>query len=159
MILRPATMDDAERLFAWRNDPETRAQSLTTDRVPWDDHVAWLERSLAMPERTLLIAEVAGTPVGTVRLDGEEMSWTVAPEHRRKGYAKEMVRLALPRDATAQIKRGNLASQKVARAAGLQLVEDGELQVWRRSCARSVSNNPLSSEGREKRSKGRIASA
>lgn len=136
MHLRPATMNDAGVLFAWRNDPETRANSVNSDPVAWADHCAWLKASLANPDRDLLIAELDGMPVGTVRIDrGDEteISWTVSPEHRGKGVAKYMVALASPSGrAVARIKPANIASQKIAESVGFRLAEVDGLQVWRR---------------------------
>lgn len=136
MHLRRATMDDAAVLFAWRNDPETRANSVTTDPVAWDGHRGWLEMSLASPDRELLIAEIDGVPVGTVRIDrGEEieLSWTVAPDQRGKGIGRYMVTMASPSGpAVAKIKPANIASQKIAESAGFRLAGVDGLQIWRR---------------------------
>src|SRR5437879_8578358 len=99
MILRGANELDAERLFDWRNDPLTRANSLNTDLVTWADHTRWLSASLTRPDRDLLIAERDGQALGTVRIDyladSRELSWTVAPECRQQGIGKQMVRLAV----------------------------------------------------------------
>lgn len=133
MNLRPATMDDAQRLFDWRNDPVTRAMFRNTAEVPWADHVAWLERTLADPTRILLLAEHDGTPVGTMRIDyGDEpeLSWTVAPEYRNCGFGSEMVRMGTPDNAVAWIKPENIASQRIAEKAGFAFVSDGPLQKW-----------------------------
>jgi RimJ/RimL family protein N-acetyltransferase len=124
MRLRPATIDDAERLFAWRNDPETRAASHQTGELRFHEHIAWLTRTLAS-QRRIYIAEIEGQAVGTVRADpGEvtELSWTVAPEHRGRGVGTQMVRLAVAMTegpVRAEIKRDNVASQRIAVAAGL----------------------------------------
>jgi RimJ/RimL family protein N-acetyltransferase len=129
MILRPATLEDAQRLHAWRNDPETCANSHNTDPVPWADHVAWLERSLASASRQLFVAEADGVPVATCRADesesGIELSWTVAPAARGHGIGYELVRLLVQRfhlhPLRAEVKTSNVASQKIALAAGFRL--------------------------------------
>lgn len=135
IILRPARDSDAATLFDWRNDDATRAASKNRDKVDWDSHLAWFRQSLANPDRDLLIAERDGRPVGTVRIDrGEqtELSWTIAPDARRTGVGTEMVTKALPRGLViAHIRQDNVASQKIARAAGFALAEDGPLQIWR----------------------------
>ena len=70
MKLRLATMADAGRLLAWRNDPATRANSRHQDLVTPEAHRAWLERSLADPARDLFVAESDdGAVLGTGRLD------------------------------------------------------------------------------------------
>lgn len=139
LTLRTATMEDAKQLHEWRNDLLTRQNSINMDEVPWENHVAWLEKSLASPDRTLLVAEQDERPVGTVRIDREdgvlELSWTVAPDARGNGVGQKMV--ALCADQTegplvAHIKRENRASQRIAEAAGFRLEKDGELQIWRR---------------------------
>ena len=42
MILRPATIDDANALLAWRNDPATRALSHNKCNVERHAHLEWL---------------------------------------------------------------------------------------------------------------------
>lgn len=121
-------MDDAQALFLWRNDPDTRRNSINTEPVAWEGHVAWLTKSLGMPTRKLYVAEVGGTPVGTVRADNEngieELSWTVAPEARGKGFGKMMVLQFVQEKLRgekiiARIKDGNPASAAIAKALGL----------------------------------------
>lgn len=133
--LRPATLEDAQRLFAWRNDPQTRAQSLQQLPVAWESHLTWLQASLRNPNRQLYIAEgivqdASGQPLilGTVRadkLDEEyELSWTVAPEQRGKGWGRKLVAALieiLPAQAsyTAIVLYSNPASQRIAESLGL----------------------------------------
>lgn len=130
VALRPATVDDAARLLAWRNDPETRARSLDGEVVAPAAHEAWLARALASPTRAVLVAEEGGAPVGTVRLDDGahgalEVSLTVAPEARGRGLGAALLRAA--EDAararggvrlTATIKHDNAASILAFKRAG-----------------------------------------
>lgn len=128
--LRRATLADAPRLLAWRNDPDTRAASHDAAEVPADDHLAWLARVLADPGRQLWLAWLGEQAVGTVRADRPAgalettLSWTIAPEWRGRGLGVAMLRLALPRCAAplhAEVKSGNRASARIAEAAGLAL--------------------------------------
>jgi RimJ/RimL family protein N-acetyltransferase len=141
LALRPATREDAGRLFAWRNDPATRAASHDDSLLAWDRHLAWLERVLADPERMLWIAEQTGCALGTVRAERRKgawlLSWTVAPEARGHGFGREMVREAtacLAGPLRAEVKAGNAASRRIAEAAGLVLgtETDGILVYERR---------------------------
>ncbi|PWC54982.1 hypothetical protein TSO221_06435 [Azospirillum sp. TSO22-1] len=148
MRLRPATAADAADLFRWRNDPLTRQQSLTTDAIPWDAHVAWLGRVLADPDRLLLIAEADGAAVGSVRCDvsrqGDGMgrgvlSWQIAPEQRGRGYASAMLKAAVADgrlaglELWAEIKPDNAASRRAALAAGFTCARTApDLTSWRR---------------------------
>jgi len=141
MRFRKAAKEDSDNLFNWRNDPETRANSLNTAEVLREEHEAWLSRTLKNPNRILFIAEEKGEAVGTMRADrlededGYELSWTVAPEHRGKGIGKKMLFQAIKEvDSSvlkAKIKKENLASIKMAEAAGF--LYDGEkngVSVW-----------------------------
>lgn len=126
MHIRPATMADALLLLEWRNDPDTRANSVSTDVVALEQHMAWLERVLVSPSRRLHVAEVDGVPVGTVREDDDdaavELSWTVAPAWRGMGIGSRMVKLLatrIDRPLVARVKPGNAASMKIAGGAGM----------------------------------------
>jgi RimJ/RimL family protein N-acetyltransferase len=127
--VRPATEADSALLLAWRNDPETRAWSRTTDPVAPADHQAWLERSLRNPDRRLLVAEQDHKPVGTVRFDRDGRHWevsiTVAPEARGRKLAVPIL-LAAERvlephvTVRACVHRDNAASRSLFRRAGYQ---------------------------------------
>ena len=135
--LRPATLEDAQRLFAWRNDPLTRAQSLQQQPVEWQAHLNWLQASLQNPDRQLFIAESAGLTgqeqpltLGTVRADKTEetyeLSWTVAPEERGKGWGSKMVaalieRLPAGAGYKAIVLLTNPASHRIAVSLAMQV--------------------------------------
>ncbi|MCB5161486.1 GNAT family N-acetyltransferase [Marinomonas algarum] len=133
VCLRVASLSDATRLLAWRNDPATRAASHHSGEIAFLDHLDWLQSSLAQPgRRRIWIAEKAGVPVGTcradLRMDAQEttweLSWTVAPEARGQGVAHKMLtELLTTFDAhfIAQVKKDNLASIKVAQGLGFVL--------------------------------------
>ena len=96
LTLRRATQDDAVLLLAWRNDDVTRAASRSNAPVTLAEHAAWLGVALADPARHLYVAEVAGLPVGTGRLDvltdaSAEVSVTVAPDARGLGYGPAII--------------------------------------------------------------------
>lgn len=132
--LRLATIDDADLLFGWANDPVTRASSFNSDPIVWEEHVAWLGRVLAEPGRRLWVAE-SGGPVGMVRLDQsdghEVISVSVAPGRRGEGLASPLIRAACAEAVglvLAEIKPGNVRSQRAFEAAGF--VGDGEGRWW-----------------------------
>lgn len=122
-------MDDADMLFEWRNDPDTRAASINTDLIPYENHVTWLKSSLQNDNRVLLISEHNKTPVGTIRLDYApneitEISWTIAPSQRGKGFGKALLSSAVQKfnePLQAQIKEDNIASQNLATYCGFML--------------------------------------
>lgn len=133
-------MADAELLHAWRNDSQTRAMSHSTGEVALAEHRTWLEKSLANESRRLYIFERYGRACGTVRVDlaggVAELSWTVAPAFRRLGIGMKMVSLMaqeIDGPLRAEVKASNLASQKIARGAGMRLEhsQDGVLYFGR----------------------------
>lgn len=124
---RPATLDDADLLFQWRNDPITRQNSRQTAEIDHPTHLKWLAEAIQNPKRKLFIAFANKTPIGTVRFDQQneltwELSWTIAKESRGQGFGKEMVKVAttlMPKNnLIAVIKDNNQASTKIATYAG-----------------------------------------
>src|SRR5690349_23170939 len=68
--LRVAQMDDAQRVFVWRNDPWIISLSTSQRMVTWEEHLAWFRKVLATDRHLLLIIEIEeGLGIGTVRLD------------------------------------------------------------------------------------------
>lgn len=112
--LRPATPQDGQQLLAWRNDPATRRASISREEVTATEHAIWLTEVSADPARELMIGEIDGVPVGTVRLDAEvgsiEISITVAPERRGEGLGGELLDAAI-----ACISRTRPDAQLIAR--------------------------------------------
>ena len=125
---RMATIDDADMLFQWRNDPETRKQSHNTDEVNYDGHVAWLKASLVNPNREIRIAELNGVAVGTIRLDTVNneclLSWAVASAARGKGIGKTMLSKTIETRSLpmkAEVKADNAPSRRMAEYAAMVL--------------------------------------
>ncbi|WP_040925505.1 GNAT family N-acetyltransferase [Saccharomonospora marina] len=130
--LRRATEADGRLLLAWRNDPETRRWSHTTNEIALEDHLNWLRGVLASPARELFVAETGdGTPAGTVRFDRlDDTTWevsiTVAPQCRGRGLARRILAAGERelRDrggggtVLASVHEDNAASVALFRAAG-----------------------------------------
>lgn len=140
ITLRPASSDDWKLLLEWRNDPATLSASRDTSIVDETAHKQWLRGCLKNKSRQLLIAELDGVAVGTVRLDNDEtceVSWTVAPHARGKGIGRQIVSMAvatvnIPMKAVARVE--NIGSQKIAQAAGFRIMEDdGEWLTYHRT--------------------------
>jgi RimJ/RimL family protein N-acetyltransferase len=95
MILRVATADDLPFLLRLRNDPETRKWSRTTEEISEEAHAKWF----AETTDRIFIATHERLKTGTVRFVRHphevEMGIVIAPEHRGKGYAAEMIRLGV----------------------------------------------------------------
>ena len=129
--LRPALPDDCERVFAWANDPVTRAASFNAATIPLDVHRRWYDASLR-GARTLYIAEANSTAIGLARLDpvdGEtaEVGLTLAADHRGRGHAVRVLDALCKRAAAsglrkliARIRDDNLRSRVVFERAGFE---------------------------------------
>lgn len=145
--LRRATMRDAELLHRWRNDPSVRAVSHTTDEVPWETHVRWLESSLARGDRHVLVAERRSRPLGTLRFDvsGDRATVSIAvdpalhgsglgPAILDAGDAWLAANDARVQSCRAEIRDGNDASVRAFLAAGyLPGTDSYERPVGRRT--------------------------
>jgi RimJ/RimL family protein N-acetyltransferase len=124
MKLRPATLDDAELLFQWRNDPTTIAMSFGSKGVTWGEHLGWLSRRLADQAPLYIFEDNQHRPVGTARIDGDELSYTIAPEFRGRGLAVLMLSWVRIKHGRLKclIKPVNIASIMAARKAGHQVI-------------------------------------
>lgn len=132
--LRPATSADSDRLLAWRNDPDARAASRSTDPVGAEDHERWLAAVLADPGRDLLIVERGGDPVGQLRFDalGDdafEISVALAPDVRGAGDGTRAIAAGLTwlwrvrpaaRRVVAAVREDNDASLRAFARAGFR---------------------------------------
>ena len=95
--LRPADPDDCDRLLEWRNAPDTRANSFTTEEIPLETHRAWFRKKLDDQNCLFFIAVDGDTPVGQIRFDREGdaavVSLSVAPTLMSRGIGTIMTRL------------------------------------------------------------------
>lgn len=131
--LRLATIQDADLLLSWRNDPETRKFSHSTGEVLRDEHLTWLTKTIDNPQRKLYVAEEVGIPVGSVRADFSEgvweISWSTGPSARGRGVAKKMVALLaqqISEPIRAEVKVENIASARIAEHAGMTFEREVE---------------------------------
>lgn len=129
--MRPATLDDSDALFSWRNDPDTCANSRSTAPVRREDHDRWMQFNVTQgyPQHLVLIADSDGSRVGTVRFDAQrgdvmvyEASITVAPRARGHGLAHHMLSEACgymhEYTLLAVIREANVASRRVFEGCG-----------------------------------------
>ena len=132
--VRQATAADAAALFTWRSHDSVRRASRHDAPIEWLDHQAWLNRVLADADRSLLIGERGGAPVGVVRFDVRaqeaEVSIYRVPESPGRGLgsrlllaAEEWLRQRRPDVAavTAEVLAGNEHSHQLFRSAGYRL--------------------------------------
>lgn len=135
MIVRRALEGDSAVLLAWRNDPQTRANSLQQGAVSEEEHEAWFAAKLEDPTTEIWIGEEDATPIGQVRLDLEEgdvavVDIAVAPDRRGQGLGIRLLEMvvtqqSLPaRRMRAVVRRENAASRALFETAGFEEVAD-----------------------------------
>ena len=132
MLLRRATMNDAEVVLEWRNDEDTRAMSRDGAPIARAQHLRWFEAAVADSNRRLLIAEIAGRKVGMVRFDRDGEAWevsiNVAPTERSRGLGRAMLAAGVacllkevgPTAILADILESNARSVRVFEAVGFR---------------------------------------
>ena len=131
--IRPARLADAEILHRWRDDPRVRRQAFDTRPIPWPDHLAWCEGTLADPSRTLLIATRQDEAIGCVRFDltppAARVSLYLDPDRLGQGLAIPVLNAAADwlverhpevRHLRAEVRAGNAASRAAFLGAGYQ---------------------------------------
>ena len=101
MSIRPASPADEGLLLAWANDPEARHGSGDRPEIQPTAHATWFSARLSdRSNYRIWIGEVGGVPVGVVRFERRddrdvEVSITVAPEARGRGFARPLLRAGL----------------------------------------------------------------
>lgn len=122
LTLRKVTIDDAEDLLRWKNEEDTRKNSIVTDAViDLFDHMEWLKKTLADPTVEFYIIKDGSQSVGDVRLNhGEketEISIRMDKSCRGRGLATQVIAM-FKSPLTAKIRVHNVASMRVFIANG-----------------------------------------
>lgn len=97
LTLRHATLQDAETLLNWRNHPLVRNASTNPNPITPKEHEKWLHSTLHNPLKKILLAEVNGTPTGTIRYDIDSKQKTAAisiylsPEQTGQGLGSRLM--------------------------------------------------------------------
>jgi len=122
--LRPASLDDAEFVFALRTDAEAERQSFHPAPT-WEEHLEWFRTTMNDADRRLLIVESETGPVGQVRLDTiddhEVVSLAIAAPARGRGLGRRAlgaVTAVAAGDLVARVKPDNVRSLAAFAGAG-----------------------------------------
>ena len=112
--LREVRRADAEDLYRWRMDDRSRPMFRSVERVPFETHLAFLERYFADGNRDhWFVIEAGGVPVGTITLyhlsaDGREAEWgrlVVDPDRRGQGYGRRALALLIAHARAAGVRK------------------------------------------------------
>ncbi|WP_189523783.1 MULTISPECIES: GNAT family N-acetyltransferase [unclassified Mesorhizobium] len=100
VVLRLVEERDLETILAWRNRDEARVWFKNSDRIAFDDHLAWYKRYLQREDDFFFLVEANGQPVGQCGIydiengagRAEVGRFLIAPEMAGKGYASRSCR-------------------------------------------------------------------
>lgn len=137
VLLRRAKTDDALEVLRWRNDPRSRAMSLSTRQITPDEHCAWFEQAVRDPARILLIGCLEDRRIGMVRFDSDKLVrwWRVsillAPEARGQRLSKPLLSKAMSlilqstplAELRAEVKKSNQESRRLFESLGYELLD------------------------------------
>ncbi|MDB0018682.1 UDP-2,4-diacetamido-2,4,6-trideoxy-beta-L-altropyranose hydrolase [bacterium] len=129
LTMRSANSQDVGLYYTWANEPEVRAQSLTSDSIDWNSHVSWFTNTLEDPSSYLYVLEASGLPVAQARFEQRKdsllLAYSVDDIFRGRGLGGEVVRRAIaslpdetPRKIAATVKASNHGSLITLTRAG-----------------------------------------
>ncbi|MBI2117624.1 GNAT family N-acetyltransferase, partial [Candidatus Peregrinibacteria bacterium] len=129
--VRSIRPNDAECIWKWANDEETRRASFSSKKIPWKEHMRWFAERLADAHTLFLMGlDRDDTPIGYVRFEGKlnevVLSIAIAPHRRGQGYGNELLQQGCQqffqqrKDAhvSAYVKSGNKGSAVLFQKAG-----------------------------------------
>lgn len=98
--LRRAEPRDMRAVFELSNDPVVRTNSIHKERISWETHMAWFNRTIDDPDTTFLVAETeTGDFIGQIRFNRRGGDWvtsiSVVPWIRGRGMTKQILENAM----------------------------------------------------------------
>lgn len=131
LFLRRANQDDEMFLYKLVNEKACRENSLNTQTITYEGHVAWFKKILYSKTKKQYILMKEDLPVGQGRLELIDnicrVSYSIIPEKRGKGYGKRLICLlnkAIRNDfpecsySYAEVLKRNIASRKIFEELG-----------------------------------------
>lgn len=129
VTLRYLDRDDAEQVYEWQSEPETRRYSNNKEIPAWEEHLAWVEMRISRFPNLTYIIHRAEKNLGLLHFlpnDAGQLviSILVASEEKGKGIAYEALCLAINRhkgmSIFAQVHEQNAVSKKLFLKAGFK---------------------------------------
>ena len=134
LTFHEATIADAKLYFDWANDSSVREQSYSSNVIDYESHKKWFESKVKDDFCMLLLFQnEEKLNIGQIRIQKEDQNQaligiSIAVEHRRKGYAREMLLLASNYffednkgySINAYIKEQNISSKQAFEKAGFE---------------------------------------
>jgi UDP-2,4-diacetamido-2,4,6-trideoxy-beta-L-altropyranose hydrolase len=138
--VKRAGPEDANLLFDWANEPDVRRNSINTEPIAWETHVAWFGSRINSPDFILYILYESDGPVGQIRFDAHdayyEINFSIDKNHRGKGFGKAIIVLGMNELISekghkkirfhAKVKKFNVASMRTFESLGFKPVKTSE---------------------------------
>jgi len=136
---RPADLADANTLYIWNNEVQSRQNSITKSVISPNSHRDWLEGYIYHAQKGLRLFVVQDDygPIGQVRFDKQKddtylLSYGIDPVFRGQGLGKVVVSLGLKAHKRqvsnakykAMVSRSNIASTRILKSLSFLQVED-----------------------------------
>jgi UDP-2,4-diacetamido-2,4,6-trideoxy-beta-L-altropyranose hydrolase len=128
---------DVNLLFEWVNDPEVRAQSLSSNNITYEVHKNWFSKKLADKNCYLYIVYNSNVPAGMIRFDvynnESTISYLVDKLQRGRGIGSLVINEGIKQFKNdshftgclkATVKNTNTASLKIFENAGFEKEND-----------------------------------
>ncbi len=157
MFIRKVNQSDCQILFNWRNDPLTKKMFKQNNEFTYKDHCKWLNNAILDHSRYLYIGELDGDRLGFSRFDYREnigiaeISINLNPKYRGKGFGQEFLLSSIDSfhlekecDLVANIKKENIASQKIFKKAGFDIVNQEDNLIKFKSSTKHISFKKVS---------------
>ena len=132
ITMRDAKKCDCHNIWAWRNHAVARRWSLSSGRIPYEDHKDWFAKKINDINCKIFIAEnKQNQSIGQVRFDSNDkeavISVNLNPKYYAQGFGNKVISSGTNRflslspeieEITAEIDASNIASKKAFKKAG-----------------------------------------
>lgn len=136
-----AKEEDCKLIYTWANDQSVRENSFKPKRIVYDEHKEWFKNKLNDENCSIYILVLDDNKVGQIRIEIDKsiatISYSIAKEHRAKGYGKLILTLLEEklRNKSILIIRGlvkyeNIVSIKCFESCGYTKVEKENYLVF-----------------------------
>ncbi len=138
---------DCNLVFILSNDPIVRANSFSTGKIEYADHVQWYKKMLNDSNVLFFLVFDGADFVGQIRFKRESgqdeeciISLSISEKFRGKGIAKSFIGLGIQKlkkswheikEVTAEVKEGNIVSAKLFESVEFKAVEIGRINVYK----------------------------
>lgn len=141
------TNKDCFLVFNLSNEPAVRANSFNSEIIEYNNHVQWYENAVSDHNMLFFLIFEGDDFVGQIRFKrGFEnvetciISLSIAEQFRGKGIAMSFLRLGTQKlkenwpgikNVVAQVKKENIASNKLFVTAGFRQVDSGIVNIYK----------------------------